>query len=96
MALAIGVWAIQGGVALAHSEHPTPENFGGESPSIVNDFGEHYINANNPEVRWDWTCHQFAVPGQGDENANQDNAAMLDRAGDSGLVAPGDKSTACT
>jgi hypothetical protein len=88
--------ALTGGSALAHTGHPMPNNFGGKSPNIFNDFGEHYVNLNNPDVRWDWTCHQLAVPGQGDDHANQDHAAMRDRAGDSGLVAPGDKSTLCT
>jgi hypothetical protein len=73
-----------------------PDNFGGESPVILNDYGEHYVNLNNPDLRWDWTCHQFATPGHGDDHANQDHSAVIDRPGESGLVAPGDKSSACT
>ncbi|MGH9226095.1 MAG: hypothetical protein ACRD2W_20450 [Acidimicrobiales bacterium] len=88
--------ALGAGAASAHTGHPTPDNFAGNSPNIENDFGDHYVNLNNPDVRWDWDCHQFAVPGQGDEHANQDNAAIIDRGTGSGLVAPGDKSTACT
>lgn len=96
LAAAVAATALMGGTASAHGGHPMPDNFGGQSPNIVNDFGEHYVNTNNPDVRWDWTCHQFAVPGQGDEHANQDHAAIRDRPNtDSGLVAPGDKSTAC-
>jgi hypothetical protein len=90
----VGLWAIAG-PALAHGGHPTPENFGGRSPVIVNDYGEHYVNSNNTEVRWDWTCHQFATPGAGDDHANQEHSAVLDRNGDSTLVAPGDKSADC-
>ena len=96
LATMVTALALTAGTALGHTGHPTPDNFGGNSPNIVNDFGEHYVNVNNPDVRWDWTCHQFAVPGQGDENANQDHAAIIDRPGDSGLVAPGDKATDCT
>ncbi|MEO5678577.1 MAG: hypothetical protein ABIS47_02810 [Acidimicrobiales bacterium] len=92
--LALGIGA---GAAEAHAGHPGPEGFGGQSPNIVDDYGDHYFNANNTDVRWDWGCHQFAVPGQGDEHANQDNAAIIDRDNtDSGLVAPGDKSVDCT
>ena len=81
--------------AWGHDGHPMPANFGGQSPNIVNDFGNHYVNVNNPDVRWDWTCHQFATPGEGDAHANQDHSAVIDRPGDSGLVAPGDKSGDC-
>lgn len=91
--VAIGLF---GGTASADSGHPGPTNFGGQSPNIVNDYPGHYVNTNNPQVRWDWTCHQFAVPGRGDDNANQDHSAVIDRPGGSTLVAPGDKSGACT
>ena len=84
------------GAAGAHTGHPMPDNFGGNSPVIFNDVGDHFVNLNNPDVRWDWTCHQFATPGHGDDHANQDHSAVIDRPGDSGLVAPGDKSSACT
>ena len=81
--------------AAADSGHPMPDNFGGQSPVIVNDYGNHYVNLNNIDVRWDWTCHQFATPGHGDDNANQVHSAVIDRPGESGLVAPGDKSSEC-
>lgn len=93
---AAAVSAMGAGAAGAHVGHPMPENFGGNSPVIVNDSGDHYVNSNNPDVRWDWMCHQFATPGQGDEHANQDHSAVIDRPGESGLIAPGDKSIACT
>jgi hypothetical protein len=96
LATVVAALALTTGTAMGHAGHPGPDNFGGNSPNIFNDFGEHYVNLNNPDVRWDWTCHQFATPGEGDANANQDHSAVIDRAGDSGLVAPGDKSEACT
>ena len=92
---AVAALALLSGTAHAHSGHGGPENFGGKSDTILNDFGEHYVNLNNPSLRWDWTCHQFAVPGVGEEHANQDHAAIIDRVNPSGLVAPGDKSNAC-
>ena len=87
--------ALTGGTALADTGHPNPDNFGGQSENVVNDYGDHYVNANNTDVRWDWTCHQFATPGHGDDHANQDHSAVRDRQGESGVVAPGDKSTSC-
>ena len=87
---------ISAGAGQAHAGHPAPDGFGGQSPTIVNDYGDHYVNANNPDVRFDWTCHQMATPGEGDAHADQDHSAVIDRTGDSGLVAPGDKDVACT
>jgi Spy/CpxP family protein refolding chaperone len=93
--IAAGTMSALGAGAAGAAGGPSPQNFGGNSPNIVNDYGDHYVNANNPDVRWDWACHQFATPGHGDDHANQDHSAVIDRPGDSGLVAPGDKSAAC-
>ena len=95
LGVAVFAFGLLGGTAAAHSGHGGPENFGGNSPTIVNDFGGHYVNANNPALRWDWTCHQFATPGHGDDHANQEHSAVIDRTNPSALVAPGDKSNAC-
>jgi len=64
-----------GGYALA-----APENFGGKSDTWYNDYGNHYVNTNNPENRKDWDNHRFAVPGNAWMHAN-DNAAVMDNGG---------------
>jgi hypothetical protein len=76
----------------------TPENFGGNGSAWVNDFGDHYTNQNNPNVRQDWACDQRAVPGVGGAHASA-NSATLDWPdgfdGQGTLVVPGDKSNTC-
>lgn len=51
-----------------------------------NDYGNHYVNTNNPAVRFDWDNHRIAVPGQGGAHANE-NAAIIEW-GDGSLVDP--------
>ena len=65
-----------------------PKNFGGNGKAWTNDYGNHYVNNNNPDLRMDWTNHRFAVPGQAYSNANE-NAAVMDNGGYS-LVDPHD------
>ena len=78
------------GVAMAD---PPVDTFGGNGVWI-NDYGEHYTNANNPNTRMDWTCHQFAVPGIGGAKATG-NDAVISWFGGGTLVVPIDKSYAC-
>ena len=82
------------GVALADP----PQNFGGNGQAWINDYGQHYVNANNPNTRMDWDCHQFAVPGVGGAHASA-NGAVLNHPdpfdGQGTLVVPIDKSSAC-
>jgi len=65
-----------------------PTDFGGngEFSAWSNDYGQHYVNNNNPDLRMDWTNQRFAVPGQGGANANE-NAAIIPW-GDGSLVVP--------
>ncbi len=56
--------------------------------AFTNDYGMHYVNNNNPDVRFDWENHRMAVPGQGGEHANE-NAAVMEW-GDGSLVDPHD------
>jgi hypothetical protein len=83
------------GVAMAD---PPPDNFGGNGQAWVNDYGQHYVNVNNPNTRMDWDCHQFAVPGVGGAHANG-KAAVVNHPdtidGKGTLVVPIDKSSAC-
>ena len=65
-----------------------PNNFGGNGKAWTNDYGNHYVNDNNPDVRMDWDNHHFAVPGQGGHHANS-NAAVKAH-GDQTLVEPND------
>ena len=58
--------------------------FGGGA--FVNDYGNHYVNTNNPEVRFDWDNHRMAVPGQGGHHANE--KAAVQAHGDQTLVVP--------
>lgn len=88
--MAVGVIA----VALLASALPafaTPpvDNFGGDNGVWVNDFLGHYVNANNPDVRMDWTNQRFAVPGPGGAHANE-NSAVLPWTGGGTLVDPHD------
>lgn len=59
---------------------PTNGNFGGNGGAFVNDYDDHYVNANNPEVRFDWENHRMAVPGKAYMHANE-NAAVMDNGG---------------
>jgi hypothetical protein len=52
------------------------ENFGGNGLAWTNDFANHYVNNNNPDVRMDWDCHRFAVPGNGGVQANANSAVV--------------------
>ncbi len=63
-----------------------PANFGGEGGAFTNDYGNHYVNNNNPEVRFDWDNHRIAVPGEAWEYTNS-NSAVVDNGGYS-LVDP--------
>ncbi len=65
---------------------PTGGNFGGNGDAWVNDYGDHYVNQNNPGNRKDWTNHRFAQPGQGGAHAS-DSAAVIEW-GDGTLVDP--------
>jgi len=63
-----------------------PMNFGGDGEAWTNDHGNHYVNENNPDLRFDWTNHRIAVPGQGGMHANE-NAAIISW-GEGSLVDP--------
>jgi hypothetical protein len=67
-----------------------PLMFGGNSGNgaFYNDYGEHYVNTKNPEVRFDWTNQRMAVPGEGGEHASE-NSAVIDW-GSGSLVDPHD------
>ena len=41
-----------------------------------NDYGNHYVNMNNPDLRFDWTNHRFAIPGIGGLHSNIRSAIM--------------------
>ncbi|MBI2029630.1 hypothetical protein HYT02_04395 [Candidatus Gottesmanbacteria bacterium] len=79
-----------------------PANFGGNGKAWTNDYGNHYVNNNNPDVRMDWDCHRKAVPGNGGVNANP-NSAVVDWSfvdsdpsdGGETLVVPHDNLTTC-
>lgn len=62
-----------------------PENFGGQGV-WDNDYGNHYVNTMNPEVRMDWDNQRFAVPGIGGAYAAESAAVMA--WGDGTLVDP--------
>lgn len=63
--------------SLLFATGPEKGNFGGNGEAWVNDYGDHYVNTNNPDNRKDWTNHRFAVPGQGGAHANE-NAAVIE------------------
>jgi len=73
VATSLAALGLSSAVALA----APPENFGGNGSAWTNDFANHYVNNNNPDVRMDWDCHRFAVPGNGGVNANP-NSAVVD------------------
>ena len=64
----------------------SPANFSGSGTAWTNDYGQHYVNNNNPEVRMDWANQHFAVPGEGGQHANE-NAAVIEW-GSGSLVKP--------
>lgn len=66
-----------------------PDDFGGDNGVWVNDFGDHYVNTNNPDVRMDWDNHRFAVPGGGGYHASE-NSAVEGWTGGGTLVDPQD------
>jgi hypothetical protein len=39
------------------------ENFGGQGAAWDNDFDDHYVNTNNPDLRQDWATGRRAIPG---------------------------------
>ena len=41
-----------------------PENFGGNGNAWTNDYGNHYVNNNNGDLRQDWDTGRRAVPGR--------------------------------
>ena len=65
-----------------------PMMFGGKSENgaFENDYGMHYVNVHNPEVRFDWDNHRMAVPGMGGHHADEHAAVM--GWGDGSLVDP--------
>lgn len=56
----------------------------------TNDYDMHYVNNNNPDLRFDWDNHRIAVPGNALMHANE-NSAVMDN-GDYSLVDPHDTS----
>jgi len=67
---------------------PENGNFGGSGNAWTNDYGMHYVNNNNPDVRFDWENHRFAVPGMGGMHADENSAVM--GWGEGSLVDPHD------
>lgn len=59
---------------------------GGGNGAFTNDYGNHYVNEHNPNVRFDWDNHRMAVPGVGGSHANE-NSAIIEW-GDGSLVDP--------
>lgn len=68
---------------------PPVDNFGGDNGIWVNDYGNHFVNTNNPDVRMDWDNQRFAVPGQGGAHASE-NSAVRAWSGGGTLVDPHD------
>lgn len=66
-----------------------PKNFGGNGEAWDNDYGNHYVNNNNPGLRMDWDNQRFAVPGKGGHHANESAAVTGWRDGGT-LVDPHD------
>lgn len=63
-----------------------PSNFGGNGNAWTNDYGMHYVNNNNPDLRFDWTTPAKAIPGVGGHHANEHAAVVA--WGDGSLVTP--------
>ena len=53
-----------------------PADFGGNGIAWENDYGQYYVNTNNPDLRIDWNNQYFAVPGEGGQYADE-NAAVI-------------------
>ena len=66
-----------------------PVMFGGDgNGAFTNDYANHYVNEQNPDVRFDWDNQRMAVPGDGGSYADE-NAAVIEW-GDGSLVDPRD------
>ena len=72
----------------AFATGPENGNFGGNGNTWTNDYGMHYVNNNNPDVRFDWDNHRFAVPGMGGMHADENSAVMA--WGEGSLIDPHD------
>jgi len=53
------------------------ENFGGNGGAWNNDFGNHYVNEKNPDLRQDWDTGRRAIPG-GAAQVQEDNPTTND------------------
>lgn len=69
----MAIFMIVGLVGLVQA---APDNFGGNGNAWTNDYGMHYVNNNNPDLRFDWDNHRMATPGNGGQNADE-NAAVI-------------------
>jgi hypothetical protein len=74
----LGILAISAILATIGTAVADPrDNFGGNGGAWVNDFDDHYVNTNNPDLRQDWATGRRAVPG-GAAQSQADNPTTED------------------